>query len=52
MVAAHYASLGFSRVELNSGDREVWQYDMPPTYSARTRYIFKIAQALPTAANA
>ena len=52
MVAAHYASLGFGRVDGSSGGREVWQYDVPQTYSGRTRYIRRTAEAFPAAANA
>ena len=52
MVAGHYASLGFSRVDGTSGGGDVWQYDVPQTHSARTRYIRRTAEALPTAANA
>jgi FkbH-like protein len=52
MVAGHYASLGFSHVDGHAGGREVWQYDVPETYSARTRYIRRTTEALPTLANA
>jgi FkbH-like protein len=52
MVAGHYAGLGFTRVEGTSGGREVWQYEVPQTYSERTRYICRTADALPTAASA
>ncbi|MFY9726827.1 MAG: HAD-IIIC family phosphatase [Bryobacteraceae bacterium] len=52
MVAGHYASLGFSRIGGTSGDQEVWQFDVPRTYSARTRYIRRTQEVLPTPANA
>jgi len=52
MVAGHYSSLGFNRVDGTSGNREVWQYEIPQSYSARTRYIRKTARALPVPANA
>jgi FkbH-like protein len=52
IVAGHYASLGFSRADGTPGGREVWQYDVPQTYSARTRYIRRTVETLPTAANA
>lgn len=52
MVAGHYEGLGFSRVDGTSGGREVWQYDVPQTYSTRTRYIHRATEALPTVANA
>jgi FkbH-like protein len=51
MVAEHYASLGFSRVEGTSGERELWQYDVPLDYSARARHIRRSAMTLPAAAN-
>ena len=41
MVAGHYASLGFTRLDAASGDRELWQYDVPEANSQRTRYISK-----------
>jgi FkbH-like protein len=52
MVAGYYASLGFSRVDGTPGGREVWQYDVPQVYLARTRHIRRTAETLPTAANA
>jgi FkbH-like protein len=52
MVSEHYANLGFYRLDGTSGGREVWQYDVPQMYSARTRYIRRTAEALPTATNA
>jgi FkbH-like protein len=39
MVAGHYASLGFSRVEGAFQDRELWQYHVPQSYSAKACYI-------------
>lgn len=39
MVAGHYSGLGFDRVDTSSEGRELWQYDIPPKYSAKTRYI-------------
>jgi FkbH-like protein len=52
IVAQHYSSFGFNRVDGTSGSREVWQYDVPQKYSARTRHIRKTSEALPVAANA
>jgi len=52
MVAGHYEGLGFTRLDGTSGDRQVWQYDVPQTYSARTRYIRRATEALPAVANA
>lgn len=51
MVAGHYASLGFTRVDGTSGGRELWHYDVPLAYSARTRYIRRSTKTLPAAAN-
>jgi len=52
MVAEHYASLGFSRVDGPSGGRELWLYEVSPTYSARSRNIRTSAEALASPANA
>jgi FkbH-like protein len=52
MVAGHYASLGFGRVDGTSEGREVWQYDVPQMYSVRTRYIRISAAAVPAGVNA
>jgi FkbH-like protein len=52
MVAGHYASLGFTRVDGSSSDREAWQYEIPQTYSVLTRYIRRTPVALRAAANA
>ena len=46
MVAEHYASLGFSPTGGDTEGRELWCYDLPPTYSPRTRYIRRSAEAL------
>ena len=46
IVAAHYASLGFSPVGGASEGRELWRYDVPAKYSPRTRYIRRTAEAL------
>jgi FkbH-like protein len=51
MVAGHYAGLGFTRVSA-SGDHELWQYDVPQSYSMRTRFIRRTPETLPTVANA
>jgi FkbH-like protein len=52
MVAGHYAGLGFARPNGSSGGQESWHYDVPQSYSARTRFISRISKALPTVANA
>jgi FkbH-like protein len=52
MVAGHYAGLGFTRLNESSGEHELWQYDVPQSYSVRTRFIRKTTQTLPTIANA
>jgi FkbH-like protein len=46
MVAAHYASLGFTSMDGASDGRELWSYDVPASYSPRTRYIRRSAEAL------
>jgi FkbH-like protein len=52
MVAGHYAGLGFARLNGSSGGQESWHYDVPQSYSARTRFISRTSKALPTVANA
>jgi FkbH-like protein len=52
MVAGHYAGLGFTRLSESSGDRELWHYDVPQGYSARSRFIRRTALEPPAAANA
>jgi FkbH-like protein len=39
MVAGLYAGLGFTRLDGTCEDRELWHYEVPQTYSPRTRYI-------------
>jgi hypothetical protein len=51
MVAGHFASLGFSPMGGAEG-REMWSYDVPPTYAPRTCYIRRTADALWTTPNA
>jgi len=46
MVAAHYASLGFTAIAGASEGRELWCYNVPATYSPRTRYIRRTADGL------
>ena len=46
MVAGHYASLGFTAIAGASEDRELWCYNVPATYSPRTRYIRRTADGL------
>jgi FkbH-like protein len=50
MVAGHYAGLGFTRIEAVSGERELWEYEVPQQYTARSRHIRRNAFALPAAA--
>ncbi len=52
MVAGHYASLGFSPMGGASDGRELWCYDVPQTYSPRTRYIRRSSEACLAAPNA
>jgi predicted enzyme involved in methoxymalonyl-ACP biosynthesis len=51
LVAGHYASLGFCRVNGTSRDRELWHYDVPQSYSARTRYIRRTMTTLQAVAS-
>jgi predicted enzyme involved in methoxymalonyl-ACP biosynthesis len=52
MVSDHYASLGFTRIDGASGDRELWQYDVPQAYSAKACYIRRTIQGNPASVNA
>jgi len=52
LVAGHFAGLGFTRLNGSSGGHESWHYDVPQSYSARTRFIRRAAKGLPTVANA
>jgi FkbH-like protein len=46
MVAGHYASFGFRAAGAAAEGRELWSYEVPATYSPRTRYIRRISEAL------
>ena len=39
LVAGHYASLGFSRLEEKAADGELWGYQVPASYSSRSHHI-------------
>jgi FkbH-like protein len=52
MVAGHYAGLGFTELDESSAECGLWQYEVPQTYSPRTRFIRRAAQVLPTVTNA
>jgi FkbH-like protein len=45
MVTGHYAGLGFRAARAAENDRELWTYEVPSTYSPRTRYIRRISEA-------
>jgi FkbH-like protein len=51
MVASHYAGLGFTRAEKTSDGRESWQYEVPQSYSPKTRYIRRTATNPPAVVN-
>jgi FkbH-like protein len=51
LVARHYESLGFYRVDATCQDRELWQYDVAQSYSMKTRYIRRATKALSTVAS-
>ncbi len=42
IVGGHYANLAFTRVGEKSEGREFWHYDLPRTYSAKTRFIRRV----------
>jgi FkbH-like protein len=44
MVADHYRSLGFTGPSVQPEGRELWCYNVPPTYSPRTRYIQRVGE--------
>ena len=46
MVASHYAGLGFRSTGATSEGGELWSYDVPATYSPRTRHIRRTADTL------
>jgi FkbH-like protein len=50
MVAGHYASLGFNAMSETSEGGEWWSYDVPLTFSPRTRHIRRTAEPLQAAA--
>ena len=52
LVAGLYASLGFSRVDGTSESGELWHYDVPQSYTPKTRYIRRTTSELPTLTNA
>jgi FkbH-like protein len=52
MVAGHYQGLGFTRTPGNDDSRQVWQYDVPENYTARTRYIRRLETIVPTTVKA
>jgi FkbH-like protein len=43
MVARHYENFGFTRGEVTAEGRQLWHYDIPSTYSPKTRFIRKTA---------
>jgi FkbH-like protein len=46
MVAGLYSSLGFAREGSDSGNRELWGYDVPTGYAAKTRHIRRLEREL------
>jgi FkbH-like protein len=50
MVAGHYASLGFNAMSGTSDVGDWWSYDVPLTFSPRTRHIRRTAEPLQAAA--
>jgi FkbH-like protein len=43
MVAGHYASLGFVAVDGSTENRQVWRYEIPASYTSKTRHIRRAA---------
>ncbi len=39
IVAEHYLKLGFTAIEGNSEDPQLWRYDVPQSYTPKTRYV-------------
>jgi FkbH-like protein len=52
MVAKHYDGLGFSRVDMPAEGRDLWQYEVPQPYPAKTRYIRRTSEPVLAPANA
>ncbi|HTZ95272.1 MAG TPA: HAD-IIIC family phosphatase [Terriglobales bacterium] len=50
MVAKHYGTLGFTRVDTASGGPDVWNFAVPQTYSAKTRHIRRTTETVLAAA--
>lgn len=51
MVAEHYSTLGFSRLETPSNERQLWQFDVPAGYLPRSHNIRRTTVPQPAAAN-
>jgi FkbH-like protein len=49
MVEDHYRSLGFTGPRVEPEGRELWSYNVPSTYSPRTRYIQRVGATLGSA---
>jgi len=47
MVAEHYASLGFARLDGAAGNRDLWQYEVPQKYSPKACHIRRTQKTLP-----
>jgi predicted enzyme involved in methoxymalonyl-ACP biosynthesis len=43
MVAQHYEKLGFTRGEMTSEGRQLWHFEIPSSYSSKTRFIRRTA---------
>jgi len=49
MVADHYSKLGFTAIEGNPQKERRWRYEIPDSYTAKTRYIRRPAVNQPSA---
>jgi FkbH-like protein len=52
MVAEHYASLGFSRLDGSPNKRRVWEYRVPQAYKTKAAHIRRATEGMPIHANA
>jgi FkbH-like protein len=52
MVAGHYQNLGFTAIGEDSEIRQVWHYEVPESYTPKTRYVRTIARSADEGTNA
>jgi FkbH-like protein len=49
MVAEHYGDLGFARAADAAGERQLWEYELPREYAAKSSHIHRTTPAEPLA---